>query len=49
MEITKHGLSSAYVVHTTAKCTKINNARAKRATLLFFLSMQICDVLVVVA
>ena len=34
---------------TSAKCPKMENARAKRAKLLFFLSnMQICDILIAV-
>lgn len=43
-------MSFQVVAMTAAKCTKMKNARSKRAKLLFlfsFLKMQICDVLVV--
>ena len=43
-------MSFQVVAKTAAKCTKMKNARSKRAKLLFlfsFLKMQICDVLVV--
>ena len=43
-------MSFQVVARTAANCTKMKNARSKRAKLLFlfsFLKMQICDVLVV--